>query len=246
MAETNDYNKKKCSLNKIKSNFIFKRIFDNLKEVKKLDIIRYNKSFQNKLNKDIDDYFNEYSKIEIDLIPFDNKCGKFINITKNNIPHYHIYFNDNKEEEKRKYFFLSDKVKKIKIIIDYSIKSISGLFSNIKCIKKINFVQFHRRNIEDMSCLFRKCSYLEELNISNLKADNVFMMNDIFYECSSLKEINLSKFITNNVIDMSCMFYGCQSLKKLNLSNFNTNNVINMSYLFCGCLSLKKIKISNF
>ena len=84
MAETNYYNKKNCSLNKIKSKFILKRIFDNLKEYKKLDIIRYNKLFQNKWNKNIDDYFKEYSKIEIELIPFDNKCGKFINIQKKN------------------------------------------------------------------------------------------------------------------------------------------------------------------
>ena len=99
-------------MNKIKSRYIFKRILDNIKEYKKLDIIRYNKSFQNKLNKDLDDYFKEYSKIEIELIPFDNKCGKFINILEKNIPYYHIYFNDNNEEQNRKYFFYRIKLKK--------------------------------------------------------------------------------------------------------------------------------------
>ena len=44
--------------------------------------------------------------------------------------YYHIYFNDNKEEVKNKYEInKKDKVKKIKIIIDYQVKSFKDLFS---------------------------------------------------------------------------------------------------------------------
>ena len=54
---------------KIKSKYILKQIFDNLKETKLLEIIRYNKSIQNQLNKGLKDYINEFSKIEIEIIP---------------------------------------------------------------------------------------------------------------------------------------------------------------------------------
>ena len=48
---------------KIRSKYILKQIFDNLKENKLLEIIRYNKYIQNKLNKSVKDFDKEYSKI---------------------------------------------------------------------------------------------------------------------------------------------------------------------------------------
>ena len=68
---------------KVKSKYILKEIFDNLKENKKLDIIRYNKKVRKNLNKNIKDYIKEYSKIEIEIIPIENEIGKFININNN-------------------------------------------------------------------------------------------------------------------------------------------------------------------
>ena len=202
------------SLIKIKSKYILKQIFDNLKENKKLEIIRYNKKIRKNLNKNIKDYIKEYSKIEIEIIPIENKIGKFININKNNLPYYHIYFNDNDKEEKRNAIKENEKVEKIKIIIDYNIKSLKGLFYNRKCIKRINFKKFNRKDIKNMSNMFRDCFSLEELNLSN--------------------------FNTNNATDVSSMFRNCSSLKELNLSNFNTNNVTNMGYMFNNCSSLKE------
>ena len=43
-------------LEKIRSRFILKRIFDNLKENKFLETIRYNKEIRNKLDISINDY----------------------------------------------------------------------------------------------------------------------------------------------------------------------------------------------
>ena len=88
---------------------------------KKLEIVKYNKRIQNRLNLDIKDY-KEYCEIEVDIIPARGKYGKFININEKYKLYYHIYFNDNKEEIKNKYEIEEeDKVTKIKIIIDYQV-----------------------------------------------------------------------------------------------------------------------------
>ena len=92
---------------------------------KSLDIIKYNKKIKERINlsiKDYKEYSEIYSSIEIEIKPVNNKFGKFINMNENEI-YYHIYFNDNKEETKRNDLNENDNVSKIKIIIDYQIKS---------------------------------------------------------------------------------------------------------------------------
>ena len=63
---------------KIKSLFIFKKILNNLKKRKTLNIVKYNKNIKKRLNIDINDY-KEYSEIEIEIKPVNNDYGKFIN-----------------------------------------------------------------------------------------------------------------------------------------------------------------------
>ena len=112
--------------------------------------------------------------------------------------YYHIYFNDNKEQIKNKYKIdEEDKVKKIKIIIDYQVKSFKYLFSWCKCIESINFKKFYRNNITDMSFMFD--------------------------ECLSLKELNLTNFNTNNVYNMWSMFLGCSDDLKMKIKSENKN-----------------------
>ena len=171
-----------------------RKLYDIMPKKKKLEIVKYNKKEQNRLNlcvKDYKEYSETFTPIEIEIIPTKDKYGRFININENDKLYYHIYFNDNKEEIKNKYEIEEeDKVTKIKIIIDYQVKSFKKLFFFCKCIESINFKKFYRNNIIDMSYMF--------------------------YGCSSLKELNLNNFNTNNVTNMSFMFYGCSSLKKLN------------------------------
>ena len=93
---------------------------------KKLEIVKYNKKVQNRLNINIKDYKNYYEQIEIEIIPVKEEYGKFINIQNKDILYYHIYFNDNKEEIKRNYLYENEQIKAIKIIIDYQIKSLKG------------------------------------------------------------------------------------------------------------------------
>ena len=214
-----DIIKSKADVRNIKSIYILKIIFDKIKKTKLFNIIRYNKSIQNKQLRisinDYKEYFEKFTPIEIEVIPLKNKYGKFININAiSDVSHFHIYFNDNKEEIKEYYLNENNNISKIKILIDYQITSFKELFSNCKCIESINFKKFYRDNITNMSYMF--CG------------------------CTSLKKLYLSKIKTNNVTDMSGMFSGCSSLKELILSNFNTNNVTNMSCMFSGCSSLKE------
>ena len=64
---SNDTNLKATKLNNVKSKFILKKIFDNIPKIKGLNIIRYNKSIQNKLNIDINLYKIEYSQIIFEI-----------------------------------------------------------------------------------------------------------------------------------------------------------------------------------
>ena len=83
MNAINNTDYKRNSLIKIKSSYILNLIFDNLKQKKILEIIRYNGNLKNKLNKIKKDYIKEYYKIELDIIPIKNKYGNFININNN-------------------------------------------------------------------------------------------------------------------------------------------------------------------
>ena len=241
--DKNENNLSKANFINIKSKYILSKIYDNLGKKKKLNIVKYNKKLQNRLNLNIKDY-EQYCEIEIEIIPCDGKYGNIFNINEKNKIYYHIYFNDNKEEIKNKYNIRKkDKVNKVKIIIDYQVMSFKNLFKNCLFINSITFKKFSRINITDMSFMFYKCLALKELNLSNFNTNNVTNMSYMFWGCESLEELNLSNFNTNNVVDMRAMFYECYSLKELNLSNFNVNNVTEMRGMFSGCTEQFQNKI---
>ena len=68
----------------IKSNIILKKIFDNMEKNKSLEIMKYNKKLQKRLNLSINDfkeyYQMYYSPIEIELKLRENIYDEFINI----------------------------------------------------------------------------------------------------------------------------------------------------------------------
>ena len=181
----------------LKSDYFLQKVFEYIKRNKSLAIIKCNKKMQNRLNiniKDYKEYSEIYSSIEIEIIPIKNKYSEFINI-EGDKSYYHIYFNDDKKEIKKYSIDEDDKISKIKIIIDYQIKSFKKLLNDCDCIKSINFKKFHRNNITNMSYMF--------------------------YGCSSLNELNLNNFNTNNVTDMSCMFEGCSNQLKMKIKTQN-------------------------
>ena len=249
---------KKLELNQLKSNilenikskYILEHMLNYLKRNKSLIIIKYNKKLQNSLNiskNTFKECVEIYSSIEIEIIPNKIEYGKFINIpSKEEELFYHIYFDENKNEIKRNYLNKDENISKIKIIMDYQVKSFSELFCNCRCIKSIAFKKFNRININNMSSMFWGCLLLKNINFSNFNTTNVTDMSNMFSRCSSLEELNLSNFNTNNVTDMSCMFSECSSLKNLDLSNFNINKLDNMNFMFSGCSSLKEINFLNF
>ena len=201
---------------------------------KSLEIMKYNKSLQKRFNLNINDYKEYYqlyySPIEIELKILENIYDEFINIPLEDTEYYHIYFDNSNEEIKRNFLEENEKVQKIKIIINYHVKLLKGLFSNCLFISSISFKKFSRININDMSYMFYKYLSLKELNISNFNTNNVTDMSYMFGRCESLEELNLSKFNTNNVTNMSYMFSYRPPLKKLNLSSFDINKVRSYFY----------------
>ena len=189
----------------LKRIYILKKVFNHIQKFKSLDIIKYNKKIQQKLNLNINDYKKHseiYSTVEIEIAPIKNKYGKFININKNEQLYFHIYFNNNKEEITRSFLNKEDEVTKINIKINYHINSFLELFYNCDCIESIQFKKIVRNNFTNMSEMFMGCSSLKEINFSNFNTVNITNMNKLFYRCSSLKEINLSNFNIDNLIDM--------------------------------------------
>ena len=174
-SKDNESAKPNPIIENIKSRYILSKIYNNMTKKKKLEIVNYNKRMQNRMNlsfKDYKEYSETFSSIEIEIIPRKKKYGRFIKINENDKLYYHIYFNDNKEEIKNKYEIdEEDKVIKIKIIIDYQVKSFKSLFLCCYCIEFINFKKFYRNNITDMSDMFRGCSLLKELNLNNFNTN---------------------------------------------------------------------------
>ena len=260
----------------IRGNFFPKFLCLHIKDKDKiLRLFKYNKCLQKKLNITIIDYKNRYYQTIIEIEPGEAKNNirenVFIRISRNCYNNYHIYFDNDKTEVKRNYIEYNEKIEKIKICIDYQVKSLKALF--LYCnVEEISFIKYRRKDITDMSLmfygchslinldisklntekvekinlLFQGCSSLEKLDLSNFKTNNVTNMMGMFSFCSNLKKLNLSKFKTNKVTNMLGLFENCYSLQKLNLSNFKTDEVINMSYMFSFCTSLKFLDISNF
>ena len=115
-------------LNDIKNKFILKKIFNNIEKKRILHIIQFNKNLQNKLSITLDDYKKECKIIfeifpsQKSLISESNDSNIFLNyFNEESKPYYHIYFNDNEEEVKRNYFNGTDKISKIKVVIDNEI-----------------------------------------------------------------------------------------------------------------------------
>ena len=109
----------------IKSKYILEKIFNIIQKKKYLEIIKYNKNIQQRLNlniKNYQEYSQTYTPIEIEIIPIKNTNSKIININnKEDEKYFHIYIDNNKEEIKTPYLTKEDKFSKVRIIIEHQI-----------------------------------------------------------------------------------------------------------------------------
>ena len=142
---------------KIRSKYITNIIFEYLQLNQRLKILKYTKKLQNLLTIKKSDY-KEYSQIIVEIIPVSDesllseKNNIFFNYIENTKKeHYHIYFNNNLNEEiYRNYFDKKEKIQKIKLYLEHNIDSLNDLFNGCKIIEEINFVNFKRKNITNM------------------------------------------------------------------------------------------------
>ena len=84
----------------LKSDYFIQKLFNNIKKRISLKIIKCNINIQKRLNININDYkdFSEnFSSIELEIIPIQNKYGPFINIKEKDKKYFHIYSNDKKK-----------------------------------------------------------------------------------------------------------------------------------------------------
>ena len=80
-------------LEKIKSDYFLQKLYDIMPKKKKLEIVKYNKKVQNRLDlgvKDYKEYSETYSSIEMEIIPAKGKYGRFIYIDENDKLYYII------------------------------------------------------------------------------------------------------------------------------------------------------------
>ena len=82
----NESAKPNLPIESLKSNYFLQKLYDNMTKKKKLEIVKYNKKIQNRINlsvKDYKEYSETFTPIEIEIIPKKGEYGKFINIDEN-------------------------------------------------------------------------------------------------------------------------------------------------------------------
>ena len=90
-------------LRNVKSKYLLMEIYNCLKKEKSLNIIRYNKAIQNRLEININDYI-KFSKIEIEINLQEGKHYfpfSFIKVNQEDEQYFHVYFDDSEKEIKK-------------------------------------------------------------------------------------------------------------------------------------------------
>ena len=136
----------------IKSKIIIKKIFQNIKDKVFLQMIKYNNILQKKLDITIEDY-KTYNQIEFEIKPNHNKTIT-INRKEEFNSFMHIFIDDDKNDIKSLTIDSSSQINKLKIIIDFEIKSLKGFFKNSEYISELKCIKFNRKDIKDMSEMF--------------------------------------------------------------------------------------------
>ena len=81
----NESTKLNSIIENIKSDYFLQKLYDVMPKKKKLEIVKYNKTIQNRINlsvKNYKEYSETFTPIEIKIIPSKGRYGKFIKIIK--------------------------------------------------------------------------------------------------------------------------------------------------------------------
>ena len=84
----------KENLDKIKNKHVLKQVLVHLSKKSSLEFVKHSKKVQERLDINIDDYKKYSERIEIEIRGAKNKYGKYININKEDVSYFNLYFND--------------------------------------------------------------------------------------------------------------------------------------------------------
>ena len=129
----------------------------------------------------------------------------------------------------------------VKITFYKILKSIEGMFSNIKELKYADFSGLNTKKITNMNNLFLNCKNLEYVNFNNFEATKLETMDNAFENCASLTKIDLKSFVTPRLRSMNSAFKGSSNLIQLNMENFLITPQTNIDNIFEGCEHLKDL-----
>ena len=218
-------------LDKLKSKYILKKIFEMIKNKRKLNIIKYNKGILAKLNinkKDFETYIN--------VKEFNNKYNtniEDIDIKELNLSGKHIGNKGLKDLVKIKFkelnglYLSNNEISDINILEKINFKELNILdlgynqISDINILEKVNF-----KELKELNLSYNKISdinILEKVNFKKLKELNLCLNNISninILEKVDFKELNILDLSDNRISDINVLEkVNFKKLKKLNLSN---------------------------
>ena len=208
--------KSKIDLNKILD--LFKLSFGNY-----ITNLNYNKKKKGFLEQNLEiSYYKNFIKKNIGKMIYKDIENKKIKI-----------FNEK---------FISNNMKRVKIIANNKQYEIKGIVENQRQSFKIE-IKF-LDNIIKLNSMFKDCKSLSKVyNFENFNTKFLSSIFNLFEGCNSLIYIDdISNWNINNINNISKLFYQCSSLEILpDISRWNTTNIKYMFSLFGECNSLKKI-----
>jgi len=229
-------------LNKIKSSYNLKELFSFVGEKIELQLLKYNKFLQKRLDLTLKDY-ETFKNIIINLkfdVEYVNKLRNEYKELKKKIDNKNY---DNEDQKKKLNSELNNKEHELKK------NRFMGLpfFNLYKEFIKIYYIRDQDKSEEAENSAFY--NFFEDKPIPDIKIcidknGNITDCFSMFANCETIKEIEFVKFYTKDVTSMRHMFYLCSHLRHLDLSNFDTSNVTTMFGLCKKCYSLESFKIS--
>jgi len=218
-------------LDKVKSKYILKEIFEMIKNKRKLNIIKYNKRITVKLNINKIDF-----EIYIPLKKYNDKYNtniedidiKELNLIGRKIGNEGLKDFVTIKFKKLKELNLSlNNISDINILQKVNIKELKELYlswnkiSDINILQKVNFKELNILDLSDNQ--ISDINILEKVNFKKLKELNLCLNNISninILEKVDFKELNILDLSDNRISDINILEkVNFKKLKKLNLSN---------------------------